>query len=86
MRLYKFPSKPVASPGAVVGGKDLPYRFTVLADGLVRYEYASDHVFEDRASTFAVFREQPVPSFRVIDKKCVNIRAHPSLLLTLKPQ
>lgn len=71
MQRYEFKTKPVANPDAVVGGGQLPYRFTVLTAGLIRYEYAEDHLFEDRASTFAIFREQDVPSFRVIDKECV---------------
>jgi len=65
-----FPRKPVASSKAIVGGTDgLPYRFTVLTNGLVRYEYAADGHFEDRASTFAVNRDLPIPDFRVVDKE-----------------
>ncbi|KAF4580930.1 Glycoside hydrolase, family 31 [Ophiocordyceps camponoti-floridani] len=53
-------SKPT-SP--MVGGKN--YRFTVLADGLLRYEWAPDGVFEDRPSFFAAARNatRPVPQF-----------------------
>lgn len=62
--------QPVAKAEAVVGGgKDQPYRFTVLTDGLIRFEYAADCVFEDRASTFATNRNLPVPKFRVNDKE-----------------
>ncbi|KAK9367925.1 glycosyl hydrolases family 31-domain-containing protein [Lipomyces kononenkoae] len=63
-----FSISPLANPAAVVGGQGCNYRFTVLADGLLRYEWAADGVFEDRASTFAIRREQPVPSFRVNDR------------------
>ncbi|KAK9236533.1 glycosyl hydrolases family 31-domain-containing protein [Lipomyces kononenkoae] len=63
-----FSISPIANPAAVVGGQGCNYRFTVIADGLLRYEWAADGVFEDRASTFAIRREQPVPSFRVIDR------------------
>ncbi|WP_299037041.1 glycoside hydrolase family 31 protein [uncultured Pseudokineococcus sp.] len=60
-----LPSAPVADPRAVVQGER--YRFTVLTDGLVRMEHAEDGRFEDRASTFALTRELPVPDFRVVD-------------------
>ncbi|WP_395728239.1 TIM-barrel domain-containing protein [Nakamurella sp.] len=56
---------PVADPGAVVRGEK--YRITVLTDGLLRLEYADDGAFEDRASEFALHREQPVPPFVVRD-------------------
>ncbi|KAK9312304.1 glycosyl hydrolases family 31-domain-containing protein [Lipomyces starkeyi] len=68
MHHKNFTISPVANPAAVVGGQGCNYRFSVLADGLVRYEWAADGVFEDRASTFAIRREQPVPNFRVIDR------------------
>jgi alpha-glucosidase (family GH31 glycosyl hydrolase) len=60
-----LPSRPVADPRAVVVGPT--YRITVLTDGLVRLEHAADGVFEDRASTFALHRELPVPDFRVVE-------------------
>jgi alpha-glucosidase (family GH31 glycosyl hydrolase) len=63
--LHRLDSRPVADPRAVVRGDR--YRITVLTDGLVRLEHAEDGVFEDRASTFAVDREQPVPDFTVHD-------------------
>ena len=56
---------PVADPRAVVQGDT--YRITVLADGLLRLEYAADGRFEDRASTLALNRRGPVPEFRVAD-------------------
>ncbi|KAL2801912.1 glycosyl hydrolases family 31-domain-containing protein [Aspergillus granulosus] len=62
---YNFAQAPVANPGAIVGGiEGSKYRFTVLADGLLRYEYASDGQFEDRASVLAVNRQLLVPKFR----------------------
>ncbi|KQR12346.1 glycoside hydrolase family 31 protein [Cellulomonas sp. Leaf334] len=60
-----LPSRPVADPRAVVVGPT--YRITVLTDGLVRLEHSSDGVFEDRASTFALHRDLPVPDFRVVE-------------------
>ncbi|PQE26029.1 Glycoside hydrolase family 31 protein [Rutstroemia sp. NJR-2017a BBW] len=62
-----FPVHPVADPKSIVGGSPSDkYRFTVLTPGLLRYEWAPDSVFEDRASVFALHRAQPVPSFRII--------------------
>lgn len=43
-------------------------RITILTDGLIRLESAPDGVFEDRASTFAINRDLPVPKFQVIRK------------------
>ncbi|MCJ1316664.1 hypothetical protein MMC15_001985 [Xylographa vitiligo] len=62
-----FATKPMASSKAIVGGVDCKYRFTILADGLLRYEYADDSVFEDRASTFAINRALPVPDYRIVE-------------------
>jgi alpha-glucosidase (family GH31 glycosyl hydrolase) len=66
MHRYSFPHEPVANPDAVVGGTG-KYRFTLLADGLLRYEWAEDSQFEDRASVLAINRCLPVPEFRVKD-------------------
>ncbi|KAJ5363526.1 uncharacterized protein N7496_009239 [Penicillium cataractarum] len=63
MHRYSFPHTPVAHPEAIIGaGK---YRFTILTDGLLRYEWAEDYQFEDRASVLAINRRLPVPEFRV---------------------
>ncbi|KAL4813281.1 glycosyl hydrolases family 31-domain-containing protein [Aspergillus spinulosporus] len=56
---------PRANPGAVVQGSH--YRFTLLSERLIRFEWAEDGQFEDRASTFAINREFPVPRFRILD-------------------
>jgi alpha-glucosidase (family GH31 glycosyl hydrolase) len=48
----------------VVGDR---WRITVLTAGLVRLEWSDDGVFEDRASTFALHRDLPVPDFEVHD-------------------
>jgi alpha-glucosidase (family GH31 glycosyl hydrolase) len=63
---YDFQTKPLAHPDAIVSGEK--YRFTVLTDGLLRFEWAEDGKFEDRASTFAVNRELAVPEFYVWDR------------------
>ncbi|KAK4149542.1 hypothetical protein C8A00DRAFT_37853 [Chaetomidium leptoderma] len=66
---YSFPSNPAANPKAVVtGGKGSShYRFTVLTDRLIRYEWSEDGGFEDRVSTFALFRHFAAPHYRVVD-------------------
>ncbi len=61
----RLSTSPLAHPDAVVRGER--WRITVLADGLVRLEWADDGVFEDRASTFALHRDLPVPRFDVVD-------------------
>ncbi|KAL2192884.1 glycoside hydrolase family 31 protein [Corynascus similis CBS 632.67] len=68
---YTFPRNPTANPKAVVtGGKGSSfYRFTILTDRLIRYEWSQDGGFEDRASTFAVFRHFDAPQYRVIQSK-----------------
>ena len=62
---FRIPLSPVAHDAAVVQGDE--YRITVLTAGLVRIEWAADGVFEDRASTFALHRDLPVPEFRVVN-------------------
>jgi alpha-glucosidase (family GH31 glycosyl hydrolase) len=58
---YDFKTRPVAHPDAIVVGDK--WRFTVLTEGLLRYEWADDGQFEDRASAFAVNRELAVPTY-----------------------
>lgn len=62
---YRFPCDPVVNPVACITGPK--YRFTVLNDKVLRYEWAEDGCFEDRASTFAIWRNFPEPDFRVED-------------------
>ncbi|KAL2188124.1 glycoside hydrolase family 31 protein [Thermothelomyces heterothallicus CBS 203.75] len=66
---YTFPRNPAANPKAVVtGGKGSSYyRFTLLTERLIRYEWSEDGGFEDRASTFAVFRYFDAPQYRVVE-------------------
>ena len=63
---YSFDARPVAHPDAIVAGDK--YRFTILTDGLLRFEWSEDGKFEDRASTFAINRELAVPDFYVWDR------------------
>ena len=78
MHRYCFPHTPVANPEAIIGGGK--YRFTVLTDGLLRYEWAEDEQFEDRASVLAINRQLTVPQFRVkqdeISLQIITARFH----------
>ena len=65
MEKYKFSSDPLADAASMVTGSQ--YRFTLINDMVLRYEWSSDGVFEDRASTFAVNRRFSPPSFTVKD-------------------
>ncbi|KAK0742097.1 glycosyl hydrolases family 31-domain-containing protein [Apiosordaria backusii] len=67
---YSFPSNPSANPKAIITGgtKGNHYRFTILTDRLIRYEWSPDGGFEDRVSTFALFRNFAAPAFRTVDK------------------
>ncbi|KIW01961.1 uncharacterized protein PV09_06798 [Verruconis gallopava] len=67
MDQYKFPSSPIANPEAVVRGPN--YRFSLLNNNVIRYEWAADGVFEDRASTFVINRNFPKPNFHVVDQE-----------------
>lgn len=71
MDKYVFQSKPKANPEAIIAGPK--YRFTVLTDRLLRFEWSEDGQFEDRASTFAINRDFPVPEFRVIDNDGLEV-------------
>ncbi|KAL2826694.1 glycosyl hydrolases family 31-domain-containing protein [Aspergillus cavernicola] len=71
MDKYVFPTQPKANPVAVVQGPT--YRFTLLNAHVIRFEWADDGQFEDRASTFAINRDFPVPDFRRIDGKELEI-------------
>ncbi len=66
---YRLPSRPIADPAAVIVGDR--WRITVLTDGLLRLEHLGedrpDGAFEDRASSFALHREQTVPDFDVVE-------------------
>lgn len=43
------------------------YRFTMITKTVIRCEWSSGGIFEDRASTFAICRNFPKPAFRVHD-------------------
>jgi len=66
---YDFNRNPVPNPKSVVSGKGHggSYRFTLLTEHLLRYEWSNDGGFEDRASTFALFRNFTPPQHSVKD-------------------
>lgn len=75
---YTFHSRPLAHPKAIVTGSSggskgsSAYRFTILTDRLLRYEWSPDGGFEDRVSSFAFFRrfpDVPVPNFQTCETK-----------------
>ncbi|KAJ8098003.1 glycoside hydrolase [Lipomyces tetrasporus] len=67
MQRRNFSARPKARPESIITTTGAKYRLTVLTDGIVRFEWAPDGVFEDRASTFAINRDLPTPKFRVVD-------------------
>ena len=70
---YDFPVKPLANPKSIISGDH--WRFTILTAGVIRYEWGPDGSFEDRASTFAINRDLPVPAFQHWEKDgFTNIR------------
>lgn len=63
MNDYKFPSEPLANQESTITGQN--YRFTLIDDKVLRYEWSADGKFEDRASTFAINRKFPKPEYRI---------------------
>ncbi|KAK3323311.1 glycoside hydrolase family 31 protein [Cercophora scortea] len=67
---YSFPSKPSPNPASIVPSDvKSHYRFTILTERLIRLESSEDQTFEDRASTFALFRHFDKPKYTVVDEK-----------------
>lgn len=64
---YRFDSNPRANPLGVIRGSEgnSHWRFTLLDKRVIRYEWSPDGAFEDRASTFALFRDFEPPHFEV---------------------
>ncbi|KAL2206817.1 glycoside hydrolase, partial [Sarocladium strictum] len=63
MKKYTFATDPIANPASVISGPH--YRFTVISDMVLRYEWSASGHFEDRASTFAINRNFLKPEFIV---------------------
>lgn len=51
---YNFRTDPIPDVDALVSGPN--YRFTIINDFDLRFEWAEDGIFEDRSSTFAINR------------------------------
>lgn len=65
MDKYTFANDPVANPAAIVAGEQ--FRFTLISDTVLRYEWSEDGVFEDRPSTFALNRRFAPPEYTVVN-------------------
>ena len=64
---FSIETKPVAKPEAVIITPRA--RFTVLTSRLIRMEYSSKGKFEDHPSQVILFREHPVPKFRLVQNE-----------------
>ena len=53
--------------------QDETVRFTVITDGVIRMEYATDGHFVDEASQVAVIRDYPAVDFKVKEGKTIEI-------------
>lgn len=65
MEEYKLEAHPVSKKEAIIQGDC--YRITMLTSALVRLEYNSEGVFEDRATQSVLNRDFPVPEFKVVE-------------------
>ncbi|KAM5350550.1 hypothetical protein ACJ41O_007055 [Fusarium nematophilum] len=65
MDKYTILNDPVANPASVVAGDN--FRFTLINDTVLRYEWSEDGVFEDHPSAFALNRNFPAPEYSVSD-------------------
>lgn len=65
--LFSQQNNPVANPSSVVISGNA--RFTILAPGIIRMEYAADGAFEDHATLTFLNRNMPVPAFTKTEKK-----------------
>lgn len=65
--IYRIAMEPLALEENQVKGDN--YRITMLTEGLVRLEYSSDGVFEDRGTQMVLYRNFPKTEYRVIHTK-----------------
>ncbi len=65
---------PVANPEAIVQSGNM--RFTVLTPQMIRIQYSSKKVFEDRATFAVVNRKLPVPAFTTSEEGEYHHRRH----------
>ena len=65
MEEYKLEAHPVSKKEAIIQGDC--YRITMLTSALVRLEYNSEGVFEDRATQSVLNRDFSVPEFKVVE-------------------
>ena len=79
---FVYETRPLALPQNMVSGEK--YRFTVLTPSLIRMEYSSQGVFEDRASQSVFFRDFPVNQFSKESKNGWLTIETENLILTYK--
>ena len=65
--MASIPLNPISRCSSILQGDH--YRLTILTEGLIRYEWSDDGVFEDRSSTFAINRNLPTPKFEKIESE-----------------
>lgn len=79
---FVYETRPLALAQNMVSGEK--YRFTVLTPSLIRMEYSSRGVFEDRASQSVFFRDFPENQFsRESNEGCLKIETE-NLILTYR--
>ena len=79
---FVYETRPLALPQNMVSGAK--YRFSVLTPSLIRMEYSSQGVFEDRASQSVFFRDFPVNQFSKESKNGWLTIETENLILTYK--
>ena len=72
MEQYRIETHPETNAGSVIQGEN--YRISILTEALVRFEYSSDGVFEDRPTQKVLNRDFATPDFHVSrDKNGLHI-------------
>lgn len=79
-----YQSEPKADSKAIIQGDK--YRFTVLTSRLIRMEYSSNGVFEDRATQVVINRQLAVPNFGVWESEHLLIIKTEDIELTYTKQ
>ena len=79
---FVYETRPLALPQNMVSGEK--YRFTVLTPSLIRMEYSSQGVFEDRASQSVFFRDFSINQFSKESKNGWLTIETENLILTYK--
>lgn len=84
MDKYSITTGPQASPDSIILGKH--YRYAIINDIVLRYEWSEDDELEDGASAFVINRNFAKPDSHVIEDIYQLQIITPSLHLTYKKQ